>query len=137
MSINSSDQDIFFSDDENKNENINQFHTINEHNAHYKQGYVDGVSTFNNELIQQHCNKTYKLGNELGLKVGKLVGKIQFVLRHDEINMKKFLDKLNANIILQEKNFDDQYTQFINNEYIDNIEKEFFEFINETDKKIL
>lgn len=132
MSIHSSDQDVFYSDDDNNNVSINQFHTSNDHSAHHKQGYVDGVSTFNNELIQEHCNKTYRLGNELGLKVGKLVGKIQFQLRHDETNMKKFLDRLNANTILQEKNFDDQYTQFLNNEYIDMIEKEFNDFMNET-----
>lgn len=132
MSIHSSDQDVFYSDDDNNNVNINQFHTSNDHSAHHKQGYVDGVSTFNNELIQEHCNKTYRLGNELGLKVGKLVGKIQFQLRHDETNMKKFFDRLNANTILQEKNFDDEYTQFLNNEYIDMIEKEFNDFMNET-----
>lgn len=134
MSTHSSDQDIFYSDDDNK-DSISHFHTSNAHNAHHKQGYVDGVTTFNNELIQEHCNKTYRLGNELGLTVGKLVGKIQFQLRHDETNMKKFLDKLNANTILQEKNFDDQYTQFLNTEYIVMIEKEFNDFMNETSQK--
>lgn len=131
MSIHSSDQDIFYSDTDNNNEHLNKLQTTNNHNAHHKQGYVDGVSTFNNELIQEHCNTTYRLGNELGLKVGRLVGKIQFQLRHNETHMKRFLDKLNANIVLQEKNFDDQYTQFLNSEYIDMVEKEFDDFIND------
>lgn len=130
MSDNSSDQDIFFSEDEFQGNNLAANYTNNEHNAHYKQGYVDGVSTFNNNLIQQNCDNTFRLGNQLGFKIGKLVGKIQYKLRHDETNMNRFLDKLNVNLILQEKNFDNDYKEFLNDEYINNVEKEFLDFIN-------
>ena len=130
MSDNSSDQDIFFSEDEFQGNSLATNYTNNEHNAHYKQGYVDGVSTFNNDLIQQNCDNTFRLGNQLGFRIGKLVGKIQYKLRHDEVNMNRFLDKLNVNLILQEKNFDNDYKEFLNEDYIKNVEKEFLDFIN-------
>ena len=131
MAVNSSDEDIFFSGDEYNGGEASSNYTKNEHNAHYKQGYVDGVSTFNNDLIQQNCDSTFRVGNLLGFRIGKLIGKIQYLLRHDETNMNKFLDKLNVNSILQEKNFDDDYKNFLNDEYILSIEKEFYDFINE------
>ncbi|XBW35797.1 hypothetical protein QEN19_001370 [Hanseniaspora menglaensis] len=122
--------DIFWSDSASINSVSLHSAEIKHDDPHYKQGYVDGVSTFDNNVIQKNCDSTFKTGNEIGYRVGKIVGKIQFHLRDDEANKKVFLEKLNINNILQEKNFDDEYLKFINVAMLENIDAEVNDLIN-------
>ncbi|KAL6926491.1 hypothetical protein ACO0SA_001805 [Hanseniaspora valbyensis] len=127
------DNDVFWSDTASDSELPIMY--VNAHNmqddAHYKQGYIDGVSKFDNNVIQQNCDSTYRIGNILGYRVGKLIGKIQFNFSDNEPIKKTLLDKLNINNILQEKNFDLDQNKFINENMLDTLEKEIDRIIQE------
>ncbi len=86
-------------------------YTQNEHNAHYRQGYVDGVSTFNNDLIQQNCDSTFRVGNLLDLdRVDRKNTHLPVMM---EIKYEQILDKLNVNSIFTEKNLSDRLCNFL------------------------
>lgn len=122
-------EDVFWSDTASDSNEPTQLNNKMEDDPHYKQGYVDGVSKFDNDVIQQNCDSTYRLGNTLGIRVGRLVGRIQYHLRDDDARKNHLLSRININHILQERNFDSDYKTFINENLLNLVEKELEEMI--------
>lgn len=125
-----SGEDVFWSDTPSESNEPALIHSKMEDDPHYKQGYVDGVSKFDNNVIQKNCDSTYRLGNILGLRVGRLVGKIQYHLKDDDARKDHLLSRININNILQERNFDEDYKNFINENFLNLVEREVEEIIS-------
>ncbi len=56
--------------------------------VHAKKGYLDGLSTAKEDSLQEGFDKGYPLGASIGIDVGKVISKLQFISTMNEIDPK-------------------------------------------------
>lgn len=79
--------------------------------SHYKQGYVDGVSSAKETSLQQGFDDSYPQGAKLGIEVGQILAHLKKLKdddNNDSTNFNQAKQELNITNVLNTKYFDDE-----------------------------
>lgn len=84
---------------------------------HSKRGYLDGIVSAKDENLQTGFNTAFPLGGELGMRIGKIIGRLQgleYRYGDNDTELKEDFTKakqeLRINKILTKSIFDNEYT---------------------------
>lgn len=98
--------------------------------VHYKNGYVDGITSAKDQNLQQGFDETFTLGADLGYRVGRIIGKLQtlvlFYGKTDEALCNDYasaLEHLKIGKVLSKSNFDTAFKSSYNIKELDRWEE--------------
>lgn len=108
-SMNSPNNDDIWADDDDAGDTNDIIPNKDIIRSHYKQGYVDGISSGKETALQQGFDDSYPQGAKLGIEVGQILAQlIKLKDDDDSTNFNQAKQELNITNVLNTKYFDDE-----------------------------